>query len=279
MQTFAPPPVRALARAATSDVSRARLAEPCNVLIVEGRRGSLAAIQARAADLGYLCTSVATPRQVIEAVGRDANLGIVLIEATPHNADGSRLLKRLPSGSAIVPIVVAEAPSLPQAIRVLRLGARDLLLRDAPRDQVASSLRRAAAIWNKATLRDLWAGPSSQDDEPSRTEPAPATPQERLRHEIELHDARQAHFDRVALGDRAWRILVELAAASVEGRKVTASMLARATKLHTSAITQCIARLVQREIVEQCRDSADRRNVFVRLREPILSEILSAWEA
>lgn len=134
---------------------------PAHVLIVESdpdTRGFLAeALTAR----GCQVAMAATGQEALAAAGR---ADVVLFDLVLPDMDGLRLLERLRQDHpACLPVVLAQAPAVHDVVRVMRMGAEDVLvkpLEDA--EAVDKVLHRIVGMPTRARIRSRVAGVAAE---------------------------------------------------------------------------------------------------------------------
>lgn len=87
----------------------------------------------------------------------------------------------------------------------------------------------------------------------------------RIRAMIKARSMRSAYITDVPLGDPAWEILLDLLAARLESKQVSASSLCIAAGIPLSSAMRLIDTLATRGVVTRTRDPQDGRRTFVEL--------------
>ncbi|MFQ3666399.1 MAG: MarR family winged helix-turn-helix transcriptional regulator, partial [Sphingomonadaceae bacterium] len=94
----------------------------------------------------------------------------------------------------------------------------------------------------------------------SRTVDAP-----RIRAHIKARRLRESFFDPGLFADPAWDILLDLAAARLEGRSVSVSSLCIAAAVPTTTALRWIKNMVDAGLLERHADREDARRAFIAL--------------
>lgn len=87
----------------------------------------------------------------------------------------------------------------------------------------------------------------------------------RIRAHIKARRLRERFFDSALFADPAWDILLDLAAARLEGRPVSVSSLCIAASVPTTTGLRWIKALVDRGLLERQSDREDARRAFISL--------------
>lgn len=87
----------------------------------------------------------------------------------------------------------------------------------------------------------------------------------RIRAHIKARRLRERFFDPGLFADPAWDILLDLAAARLEGREVSVSSLCIAAAVPTTTALRWIKAMVDRGLLERAPDPDDARRAFIRL--------------
>jgi hypothetical protein len=198
---------------------------------------------------------------------RHQGLPIVVITG-PEDADRAGTLLALNIAAFLPPdpdaaaLEEALAAALPAGSGVADTGTRytpqtriEELQRDAE--------RMAAAIAELAARRDGTA---------PATRPVDAA---RIRAHIRARRLRGKFFPEDLFADPAWDMLLDLAAARLEGRKVSVSSLCIAANVPTTTGLRWIKTLVDRQMFERHSDPSDARRAFIALT-PATAETLTA---
>lgn len=96
----------------------------------------------------------------------------------------------------------------------------------------------------------------------------PPLPDPRLiRRIIQQRQLRARYFDGELFGDPAWDILLDLAAARVEHKRVSVTSLCIASNVPPTTALRWITMMVDSGLLERIEDDTDRRRAFVTLTE------------
>ncbi len=99
-------------------------------------------------------------------------------------------------------------------------------------------------------------------------QPKPALPDPRLlRRIIELRERRFRFFDKGMLADPAWDMILDLALAHVEFRRISVTSLCIASGVPPTTALRWIRQLVEQGLFERYEDAVDRRRAFISLSD------------
>jgi DNA-binding MarR family transcriptional regulator len=109
----------------------------------------------------------------------------------------------------------------------------------------------------------------SGDDTPRTVMPSPARAEDgpMLRAFIRLRRMRGQHFLPALFADPAWDILLDLAAARIEGRVVAVSSLCIAAAVPATTALRWITHMTEQALLVRKPDPADGRRVFIALSD------------
>jgi Winged helix DNA-binding domain len=106
-----------------------------------------------------------------------------------------------------------------------------------------------------------------------------ATRRIQIREIIKARSARTRHFSADLFADPAWDILLDLALATAETRKVSVSSLCFAASVPTTTAHSWIVRLTQMGLLHRVRDRNDKRRCWVSLTPKATDSMLDYLEA
>jgi len=93
-------------------------------------------------------------------------------------------------------------------------------------------------------------------------------PESRLVRRIIRHrQLRNQHFGNGLFSDPAWDMLLDLAAARSEYKRVSVTSLCVASGVPQTSALRCLGELVGAGFVQRTRDATDRRRIFVELTD------------
>jgi hypothetical protein len=220
--------------------------------------------------------------------------GLVILDiAADDGAMLDRLLDRIEDGAAMrTGALVIAPPGLVDVVaRVLEVTGTDVLI-DPDEAEVAAALDRlvapriarledSAGDANGVRLRQLsdeigriartLAGLSASSEAASAPPTEPRGTAARLqvaRTEIRLRRLREQYFDRALFADPAWDMLLDLAAAEIERRRVAVSSLCIAAAVPATTALRWIAQMSEHGLLERYPDPDDGRRVFIALTRP-----------
>lgn len=109
---------------------------------------------------------------------------------------------------------------------------------------------------------------------------APAAPPsaQQIRHLISMRRLRERFFVADLFADPAWDILLDLAAARLEGRSVSVSSLCIAASVPPTTALRWIRMMTDQGLLERRADAADARRMFVDISDAAFEQV-SGWFA
>jgi DNA-binding MarR family transcriptional regulator len=108
----------------------------------------------------------------------------------------------------------------------------------------------------------------------------PTLPDARLiRRIIRQRQQRERFFNSELLSDPVWDMLLDLAAATAEYRKVSVTSLCIASRVPPSTALRWIGLMAEQGLVLRIEDPLDRRRVFIALSEKAMSDIARYFES
>lgn len=169
-------------------------------------------------------------------------------------------------GQAGLPLVVLASDDDADAAGAL-LDARIIgfLPPDAPAGAIAAALEGAAGDAGVADARGSYALVWPQGvPAPAASEARPVDAP-RIRAHIKARRLRERHFPAGLFADPAWDILLDLAAARLEGRLVSVSSLCIAAAVPTTTALRWIKNMVDSGLLLRVDDRHDARRAFITL--------------
>lgn len=205
--------------------------------------GLLARLNAHAAMAGRLSALILTPLELIDIVAaRVADPGVaVLVDPEPEEVDAAlaALVAPLPGG-------VSDTSS--------EKGSRQLA-------QLSEEVERIAR-----TLAALSMDEGVAEIEPTTLLVASVDGQ-LVRALLRLRRLRAQHFLPALFADPAWDILLDLAAARIERRRVAVSSLCIAAAVPATTALRWITQMTEQQLLIRHPDPRDGRRVFIGLSE------------
>lgn len=121
--------------------------------------------------------------------------------------------------------------------------------------------------------------PEKRNSEPKRAV-APTLPDARLiRRIIRQRQQRERFFNSDLFSDPVWDMLLDLAAATAEYRKVSVTSLCIASRVPPSTALRWIGLMTEQGLLLRIEDPLDRRRVFIALSEKAMSAIGRYFES
>lgn len=136
--------------------------------------------------------------------------------------------------------------------------------------QEANRLAVALGIVQRAPEREAPQLTPAPHTEPERATRAtrPALPDPRLvRRILRNRRLRSTHFDPRLFADPAWDMLLDLAAARAEHRRVSVTSLCIASEVPPTTALRWIGQMVEQGHFVRTGDQSDRRRAFIELSE------------
>lgn len=190
---------------------------------------------------------IITTRQAIDSLGTAAIDPMLTVLADPREGEAEGLLAALLRRTQRVPS--AHAPN----------GSDDL----------AAVAAQARALADALGALNTGAGPAlpavgSDTSEPGgEGEADPAM----IRALLKARRLRDSFFPPALFGEPAWDMLLDLALARIEGKRVAVSSLCIAAAVPATTALRWIAALCEEKLFERHADPADRRRVFIALSD------------
>ena len=268
----------------------------CHVLIVDDDPICLEEYAELLESLGYACQQAPDAATALRLVSSDSRIGIVLTDLLMPEMDGLTLLDELSNRFMItrplVAIVVTGQSSLDLAISAMRSNAIDFLEKPVSLQYLSASLRRASARWNRlAAIFQLQAmanggafhvDPGMRADTGSRDKPTLDDLQYFAVQMMKDRQIRSKYFDAQILNGPAWDILIDLAAAGLQGRAVPTSSACASTQAPFSTALRHVNQLVEAGLVKRTVDPSDKRRTLLELEPDALEQmtryLASSWE-
>lgn len=134
--------------------------------------------------------------------------------------------------------------------------------------RIAGSLHRAVGSKPSASAFSFDARSFGTDRDPNTRRICPPFPDPRLIRKIIRHrQLRARHFDRDLFADPAWDILLDLAAAAAEHKRISITSACTASGVPPTTALRWIKELIDAGLVERIEDVTDRRRAFVALTD------------
>lgn len=141
-------------------------------------------------------------------------------------------------------------------------------------EEVAMMARRLAAIhgfagggYARAGFGDTGIGYSAEPSPLGHGDGRPSLTARELRKAIAMRRLRNRFFDEALFADPAWDILLDLAAARIEGGQVAVSSLCIAAAVPATTALRWISAMTDQGLLERQDDMRDRRRVNVALSD------------
>ena len=216
-----------------------------------------------------------------DALAADWTVDVVIVDLammTPRLAqrlgpDGPRVLAFGDAANAGAALAANLADFLPDASETDDLiAAVHAALIPLPTAGVADlsdrSVARLGALGADATRIAIALARLDGSAQPAAAPPIDA---ERLRAAIRARRARERFFPPEIFGEPAWDMILDLAAATAEGREVAVSSLCIAAAVPTTTALRWIKNLCDAGLFIRRDDPADARRAFVSLSDPALT--------
>lgn len=201
-------------------------------------------------NLRVICAS--SPMSALDLIEQNPAIRVLVTDLAMPGMNGLALVERageIRQGEPIVSIVLTGCASLESSIAALRTGVVDFLQKPVEMGDLAAAIRRALEI----SLRKRPAATTLED------------PAEVLRVLAGLRLDRQRVLPDVAGGVTAWDMLLDLAMAQEEGRRISVSALCSGAGTSVTTALRRLEMLEQQGLVERLPDPEDRRRVWLQL--------------
>ena len=266
----------------TREVARQAVAAPetsCKVMIIDagadGGDASGDAVQA----LGYQCLLSADPISAIELLENEPGIGVVIADASFVFANDFNILEEIDARFGlvrpVVPIIMADRPSLEVAVRAMNANAVDLLSKPLNDADLVRALRRAFLRRSQlVSIKLLTAFASAQsiderEKDKERVNALDATPDQKLikliRRTKAFRQRRNEYLGNELFSDPAWDIILELTLAKLQGEPVPVSSACAAAAVPFTTAYRYIGNLVDQRMVRRWKDPLDHRRVLLEL--------------
>lgn len=229
-----------------------RKKEMASVIAVNDDKSLLSELKVAICDRGFNAICTSSSDTTLEIIEQNDDVFAIITDTDLSDGPGLQLIQRINSllpARQISSIVVSEQRSLDIAVRAMRLGVTDFILR--PVDLITLSEAIERAFFKTQKVRRL---EDFIDDHV-----------EQLRLLVELRNDRRALLPDIPGGETAWDMLVELAFAQAVGRPMTVLALCSGTDTSTATALRRIEALERLGLVSRVADSQDRRRVWVSL--------------
>jgi FixJ family two-component response regulator/DNA-binding MarR family transcriptional regulator len=272
-------------------------AAQCHVLIVDDDPICLEEYAELLESLGYHCQQAADAGTALRLISNDLRIGIVLTDLLMPEMDGLTLLEELSNRfmatRPLQAIVVTGQTSLDLAISAMRSNAVDFLEKPVSLQSLSAALRRASARWSRLAaafqlqaLAQTGAAPTSdygyRRDPSASNKPTIDDLQNFASQMMKDRQIRSKYFDAQILNGPAWDILIDLAAAGLQGRAVPTSSACASTQAPFSTALRHVNQLVEAGLVKRTIDPGDKRRTLLELEPEALEQmtryLASSWE-
>lgn len=263
----------------------------CKVIIVDGGVDSRDATGEAMQKLGYHCLVSADPIGAIELLENEPGIGVVIADASTAFGDDFNLLEEIDARFGllrpVVPIIMADMPSLDIATRAMHGNAVDLLSKPLSDEELARALRRAFLRRSQlASIKLLAAFASARpinecEKGNTRANALDAAPEQTLikliRRTKAFRQRRNEYLGSELFSDPAWDIILELTLAKLQGEPVPVSSACAAAAVPFTTAYRYIGNLVDHRMVRRWKDPLDQRRVLLELENEthsVMSEIM-----
>lgn len=205
-------------------------------------------------DILLMTASLASPALAALLADRRHDPMLVIVEAGDDDADRVGLMLGCRLHILQAPASPAElAAAIGNAVRAVSAG--DATNPFAPDDRIAALKRDAERM--AAAIAELAAGQTRENPRPVDAS--------RIRAHIKARRLRERFFASDLFADPAWDMLLDLAAARLEGRQVSVSSLCIAAAVPTTTALRWIKTLVDRNLFVRESDPGDARRAFIAM--------------
>ncbi len=272
-------------------------ATQCHVLIVDDDPVCLEEYAELLESLGYPCQQAPDAATALRLICNDPRIGIVLTDLLMPEMDGLTLLdelaNRFMATRPLLAIVVTGQTSLDIAISAMRSNAIDFLEKPVSLQTLSAALRRASARWTRLaavfqlqalaqTTGGLVPEFSHRREPVAHDKPSLDDLQTFAAQMMKDRQIRSKFFDAQILNGPAWNILIDLAAAGLQGRAVPTSSACASTQAPFSTALRHVNQLVEAGLVKRTIDPGDKRRTLLELEPDALEQmtryLASSWE-
>lgn len=232
------------------------------------------------------CVTARSASEALEILADSPDIDAVLSDIYMPATDGLEFLATVRQRHADRPwlqlLLITGQASVATAVAAIRLDASDYLLKPvepkALRESVQHALARARSIRevqrthrespDDAVLRQLAETAQALAVELRRDNHAPADADSALRTLDLLQrmaDARTSVFGNAVMPEPAWEMLAELMSARLNGRHLSVTSLALASKSPMTTALRRIEDLIQGGLATRLPDPEDRRRTYIEL--------------
>ncbi len=224
------------------------------VLFVDDDRAFVARMTAALSLFGYRCFEAASGESAIHLFERERSIRIVLTSLRLPGMSGLELIRKLNSWSGdrqVASMLIADSPSLDDAITALRYGAADFLQKPLSFQEIRLSLRQIEMCLI----------------EPAIGKPAERPPnrQSTLRHLVLARNERVAQVESGEISDIAWHMLLEIALGEECSQPVSITNLCMSTGAPINTALRHLANLERHRLVNRVPGPDDKRTTSVHL--------------
>lgn len=269
------------------------------ILLIDDEPALLEAHRAILEEAGHICWTATSGDHALSLLKEHEAFAVVVSDLRMPGMDGLTFGAALRRDFAARPwlqlVFLTDLATLDSAISALRLGAVDFLAKPVDAAQLLAAITLAQAKAEQlhaatapgagqqlqalkaevATLaRDLMRFADNDAAEPTGTEaehaaidavPTESEMTNMLRAVMRVRSARNPFFTNKRLGGQSWDMLLELALAKLEHRKLPVSSLCIASNLPQSTALRRIDDLQEAGLVSRFPDEQDARRDFVEL--------------
>lgn len=224
------------------------------ILFADDDRTFVAQTAAALSLFGYRCFEAWTGEDAIRLFERERHIRIVLSSLQLPDMGGLELVRKLNAWSGdreAASVLIAESPSLDDAITALRYGAADLLQKPLSIQEIRLSLRSV----------------EMRLSEPAITKPAERAPNRQLilRHLVLARNERVSQVDAGEISDIAWHMLLETALGEECSQPVSITNLCMSTGAPINTALRHLGNLDRHGLVNRVPGPEDKRTTFVHL--------------
>jgi putative nucleotidyltransferase with HDIG domain len=115
-----------------------------NILIVDDEETVREIVSSTLTSVGYRCQQASSGKEALAILKSDGEFALMLCELTMSDLDGIGLLERAKERFPDMPVIMATAVNdISEALKAIRKGAYDYLLKPFERDQLLNTVKRA----------------------------------------------------------------------------------------------------------------------------------------
>lgn len=250
------------------------------ILVVDDDQACREAYSELIADLGYSCVTAPDALSALKMISDNPRISAVITDIGMPGMGGLTLLEelnvRFMPTRALVAIIITGDASMEAAISAMRNNAVDLLEKPVTMAQMAASLRRVKRHWLAAVqrLHDVQFGMRGFPPRPHQFAPDPDIGKEDPSLEdlrtlaaalMQTRQSRLKFFDAEVIVGPAWDILIDLAAAGLDGKVVPTSSACASSGVPFSTAFRHVNQLVKAGLVKRIADPEDKRRTLLMI--------------